>query len=200
MWAKLSRTFFNGLIVLLPLFITIWLLWFLFSFIDGILGNIITLIMGHSFPGVGFAITIVMIFITGIFAPYVFGGRIIAWLEHLISKVPIIKNIYSSAKQVNEVFFLEKSKTEGTQRRACLIEYPRKGIYSVGFVTSQAAKEIEKKKGGKLVNVFIANTPTPATGFLVVLPAKDVLLLDMRMDEAFKYLVSAGVLKPAEKI
>ena len=80
-----------------------------------------------------------------------------------------------------------------------MVEYPRKGIWSIGFVTSDAAKELEKKAGwrtGKMMNVFIANTPTPATGFLIIVPSRDVKLLDMKIDDAFKYVISGGVLKP----
>src|SRR3989338_1498453 len=132
MWGKLSRHFFNGLIILLPLFITIWLLWFMFAFIDGILGNIIALIFGRPITGLGFIIALLLTLVTGIVAPYVFGKRIIDWLEDAIAHVPVIKNIYSSAKQINEVLFIQKIKAdEETRRRACIVEYPRQGIYSL---------------------------------------------------------------------
>jgi uncharacterized membrane protein len=114
-----------------------------------------------------------------------------------MNKVPIVRNIYSAVQQVNDVLFLQKD-AHGFHK-ACLVEYPRKGIWSVGFVTSDAAAEIEKKAGdgsGKMINVFIANTPTPATGFLIVVHSKDVQLLDMKIDDAFKYVISGGVLKP----
>ena len=81
-------------------------------------------------------------------------------------------------------------------RRACIVEYPRKGIWSIGFVTSDASAEIEAKAKEKMINIFIANTPTPATGFLIMVPARDVILLDMKMEEALKYVISGGVLKP----
>ena len=198
MWTRVSNYFFRGLITLLPLLVTIWLLWFMFSFIDGILGNLITIIYGRPLPGVGFVSTFVLIFATGYFATHIFSAKLFKLGEEILYRVPIVKSIYSAAKQINDVLFLHKQSDEF--RRACIVEYPRKGIFSVGFVTSDAAEEIEKKAKSKLINVFVANTPTPATGFLIMVPAQDVILLDMRMDDAFKYVISGGVLKPRNNI
>jgi uncharacterized membrane protein len=193
-WNRLSNYFLRGLITLLPLLVTIWLLFFMFSFLDGILGNIIALFIGHPLPGLGFIITIGIIFLTGYFATHVFGAKIFQLGEQILFHVPIVKSIYTSAKQINDVLFIHKGSEE--YRRACVVEYPRKGIYTVGFVTSDATEEIEKKVKGKLINIFIPNTPTPATGFLIMVPAQEVILLDMRTEAAFKYIVSGGVLQP----
>ena len=194
MWQRISAYFVRGLITLLPLLVTIWLLWFMFSFFDGILGNIITYIFGRHFPGLGFIITVLLIFLAGYFATHIFGASLFKFGEELLFRIPIVKGVYSAAKQINDVLFVQKSAEE--YRRACLIEYPRKGMWSVGFVTSDAAAEIEVKAKEKMINVFIANTPTPATGFLVMVPAREVILLDMKIDDAVKYVISAGVLKP----
>ncbi len=185
----------RGLITLLPLLVTLWLLYFLFTFLDSILGNIITLIVGRSIPGLGFVITILLIFVVGFFATYIIGAQLFKLGEEFLYRVPIVKSIYFAVKQINEVLFMQKSAEE--YRRACIVEYPRKGIWSLGFVTSDAAAEIEAKAKQKMINVFVANTPTPATGFLIVVPARDVILLDMRIEDAFKYIVSGGVLKPS---
>jgi len=193
-WNRLSNYFLRGLITILPLLVTIWLLFFMFSFLDGILGNIIALFIGHPLPGLGFIITIVIIFLTGYFATHVFGAKIFQLGEQILYHVPIVKSIYTSAKQINDVLFIHKGSEE--YRRACVVEYPRKGIYTVGFVTSDASEEIEKKVKGKLINIFIPNTPTPATGFLIMVPAQEVILLEMRTEAAFKYIVSGGVLQP----
>ncbi len=194
MWNKIGNYFLRGLVTLLPLLVTIWLLWFMFSFLDGILGNIIALFVGHTLPGLGFLITIGLILMTGYFATHVFGAKIFKLGEQILYHVPIVKSIYASAKQMNDVLFIHKGAHEF--RRACLVEYPRKGIFSMGFVTSDAALEIEEKTKSKLINIFIPNTPTPATGFLVMVPAQEVILLDMKTDGAFKYIVSGGVLQP----
>jgi uncharacterized membrane protein len=197
MWQKLSKYFFNGLITLLPLFITIYLVRFLFNFIDGVTADIITVIAGRPLPGVGFITTVLFILFVGYLAPYIVGRQLIAWAEYVLVHVPVVKSIYSSAKQVNDVLFQQKEKA--SFRRACLVEYPRKGIYSVGFVTSDAAQEITQKTGKKMLNVFIANTPTPATGFTICVSEDEIIWLDMKLDEAFKYVVSGGVLNPENK-
>lgn len=195
MWHKISGYFLRGLITLLPLLVTIWLLYFMFSFMDSILGNIITLIAGRHIPGLGLVLIIILIFLVGYFATYIIGAQLFKFGEELLYRVPIVKSIYSAVKQINDVLFMQKTAEE--YRRACLVEYPRKGIWSVGFVTSDAATEIEAKAKQKMINVFVANTPTPATGFLIVVPARDVILLDMRIEDAFRYIVSGGVLKPS---
>jgi len=195
MMQKVSATFFRGLIILLPTLITVWLIYFCYNFLDGILGNIITLALGHSIPGLGFIIILLLILFVGAISPLLLGKRLIDWGDRLMKRVPIVKNIYSSIEQVNDVLFMQKGST--AFNRACIVEYPRKGIWSIGFITSDAAAEISHKAGHpKMVNVFIANTPTPATGFIIMVPADEVKVLDMKIDEAFKYVISAGVLKP----
>lgn len=195
MLQKISSWFLRGLITLLPLLVTIWLLFFLFTFLDSILGNIITLVVGHPIPGLGFLLTITLILLVGFFATYIIGAQLFKLGEEILYRVPIVKSIYSAVKQINELLFMQKNADE--YRRACIVEYPRKGVWSIGFVTSDAAAEIEAKAKEKMLNVFIANTPTPATGFLCIVPARDVILLDMRIEDAFRYVVSGGVLKPS---
>jgi uncharacterized membrane protein len=195
MWQKLSGYFLRGLITLLPLMVTIWLLMTMFSFLDGILGRLLTMVIGRHIPGLGLVAIVFLIFFVGFFATYIIGARLFKLGEEILFRVPIVKSIYSAVKQINDVLFMQKSADE--YRRACMVEYPRKGVWSVGFVTSDAALEIEAKAKEKMINVFVANTPTPATGFLVIIPARDVILLDMKIDDAFRYVVSGGVLKPS---
>lgn len=195
MWQKISGYFLRGLITLLPLLVTIWLLYFIFTFLDSILGNIITLVAGKPVPGLGFVITIALILVVGFFATFIISAQIFKLGEEILYRVPIVKSIYSGVKQINDVLFMQKATEEF--RRACLVEYPRKGIWSMGFVTADAAVEIEAKTKQKMINVFVPNTPTPATGFLIMVPARDVLLLDMKTEDAFKYVISGGVLKPS---
>jgi uncharacterized membrane protein len=197
MMQSFSKAFFRGLIILLPALLTIWILFFLYNFLDGIFGNIITLALGHSIPGLGLVLIVFLILFTGLIAPHFIGEKLIAWGDKAMNRIPVVKSIYSSVKQVNEVLFMEKDTK--SFNKACIVEYPRKGVWSIGFITSDAAKEIEKKSGwrsGKMVNIFIANTPTPATGFIIIVPVKDIKVLDMKIDDAFKYIISAGVLKP----
>ncbi|MFH1347676.1 MAG: DUF502 domain-containing protein [Candidatus Margulisiibacteriota bacterium] len=195
MWQKISNYFLRGLITLLPLLVTIWLLYTLFAFFDSILGNILAVVIGRYIPGLGFLVTFILMFIVGYFASYIIGAQLFRFGDEVLHRVPVVKGIYSALKQINDVLFMQKATEE--YRRACIVEYPRKGIWSVGFVTSDAAVEVEAKTKQKMINVFVPNTPTPATGFLIIVPARDVILLDMRTEDAFKYVVSGGVLKPS---
>ncbi len=198
MWNNISKYFIKGLITLLPLFITIWLISFLFNAVDGILGMYIEFFFGKKVPGLGLIATVLLIYMTGFFTHYILGEKVFLWMESIVIKVPIVKSIYSSAKQINGVLF-QSSETK-SYNRACLVEYPRKGIWSMGFITTYAAQEIQDKiKEERVMSIFIPNTPTPATGFLIMAPAKDVIVLDMKTEDAFKLIVSGGVLKPAEK-
>lgn len=196
MWQKTGSYFLRGLITLLPLLVTLWLITIVFQFADGILGWLFTALFGHSIPGLGIIILFAMIFLTGFLATHVFGSKLIKFGEDLLYRIPIVKGVYSSAKQINDVLFVHKTTDE--YRKACLLEYPRKGLWSIGFITSDAAAEIETKAKEKMINVFIANTPTPATGFLIMVPAREVILLDMKIEDAFKYVISGGVLKPVD--
>jgi uncharacterized membrane protein len=143
MWQKISAYFLRGLITLLPLLVTIWLLMILFNFLDGILGTILTAIIGRHIPGLGLIAMILLIFLVGFFATYIIGAQLFKLGEEILFRVPIVKSVYSAVKQINDVLFMQKSAEE--YRRACIVEYPRKGIWSLGFVTSDAAAEIEAK-------------------------------------------------------
>ncbi|MFH1386899.1 MAG: DUF502 domain-containing protein [bacterium] len=196
MWQKFWTYFLSGFITLLPLLVTLWLLTLVISFADGLLGGFISFLFGQYVPGFGLILLIVLIFAAGYLATHILGSKLIQYGEGVLYRIPIVKGVYSAAKQVNDVLFNHKDAEQ--YRKACLIEYPRKGLWAVGFVTSDAAEEIEVKAKEKMINVFVANTPTPATGFLVLVPAREVILLDMKIDDAFKYVISGGVLKPAD--
>lgn len=193
-WERLVKYFFSGLAILLPIFITAWLTYLIFSFADGFLGKSITAITGIYFPGLGIVASVMLIFAVGYLASYVLGKRIIRLGERILSNLPIVNSIYSSVKQINDILFLQKE----TQafRRVCAVEYPRKGVYSIGFVTGEGVHAIKRKSGKEHLNVFIPTTPSPATGFMVVVPKKEVMMLDISLEDALKLIVSGGVLNP----
>ncbi|MFH1542835.1 MAG: DUF502 domain-containing protein [bacterium] len=194
LWHRITGYFLRGLITLLPLLVTIWLLHFIFTFLDSILGNLLATFAGKPVPGMGLLLSIILIFLVGFFATWIIGAQLFKFGEEFLYRVPIVKSIYSGVKQINDVLFHQKSADE--YRRACLVEYPRKGVWSMGFITSDAPNEIEAKCKEKMINVFIPNTPTPATGFTVIVPAREVILLDMKIEDAFKFVMSGGVLQP----
>lgn len=192
----LGKIFFRGLYVLLPLLVTIWLLSLLFNFADGILGGLITMFYGPPILGTGLLLTLLLIFIIGGVASFVQGEKALRLIEKIVYKIPLINGIYSAAKKVNDMLFKQGESKES--RKVCLVEYPRKGIFTLGFITAEAVEEIIKKANSdKLFCIFIPNTPTPATGFMIMVPAQDVMILDMKSEDAFKYIVSSGVIKPS---
>ena len=151
---------------------------------------------GQPVQGVGLLLTVILIFIIGIIASFIPGEKALLMAENIISRIPFINGIYSAAKKVNDIFFKQGDSKES--RKACLVEYPRKGIFTLGFITAEAVEEINQKANSeKLFCIFIPNTPTPATGFMIMVPAQDVMILDMRSEDAFKYIVSCGVIKPS---
>ena len=129
--------------------------------------------------------------VVGVLARYYFGKRLIAWADSMMLRVPVLNKIYGTIKQVDEAFTSGKKSSFKT---VVLVEYPREGIYSVGFITSEQADEVEKKTGRKCVCVFIPTTPLPTGGFLIVVPEEKVVKLDMSVADGFKYIISIGAL------
>jgi uncharacterized membrane protein len=197
--SNLRKDFLTGLVVILPILVTFYLLIIFTNWADKILGVPISIIFfgGHRIPGLGLVISVIIVVIIGNLAPVVLFKRIYTWLENkFLFRIPLVKNIYSSAKQINDILFLQKY--TGTFRRVCAVEYPRKGVYSIGFVTNIGVGEVQKKAGKKMFNVFVPTTPSPATGFIVVVPEDEVILLDLSFEEAIKLIVSGGVLSPPQ--
>jgi uncharacterized membrane protein len=192
MLKKLGKILISGFFILLPVIITIWILTVLFDLTDGILNGFVQAFTGHYIPGIGIVIIFVVSFLLGLISNYILGKEFIYLSEEIINKLPIINTIYSSVKKVNEVLFMQKGRE--ITRRVCAVEYPRKGIYSIGFATGEGPGELKKKKRSRLTNVFIPNTPAPATGFTIIVPTKDVMLLDISVEDALKIIVSGGAI------
>ena len=136
-------------------------------------------------------LTVVIVSVIGVLTRYYMGKRMIAWADSLMLRVPVLNKIYGTIKQVDEAF---KSGKKSSFQTVVLVEYPREGIYSVGFITSEQAEEVQKKTGKKCVCVFIPTTPIPTGGFLIVVPEEKVIKLDMSVAEGFKYIISVGAL------
>ena len=192
MFKKLGKILISGFFILLPLMITIWVLTVLFDFADGILRNTVQTMTGYSIPGIGIIAIFIISFLLGLISNYILGKELIHLSEEIINKLPIVNTLYASVKKMNEVLFLQKGKE--VQRRVCAVEYPRKGIYSIGFATGDGPSELKKRKRSRFTNVFIPNTPAPATGFTIVVPTKDVMFLDMSIEDALRIIVSGGTI------
>jgi uncharacterized membrane protein len=195
---KIRNLFFTGLLVLLPVVISLKLVFWGFEKTDQILGNLIQQLLekyfNYSEPiyGLGLGVLVILIILTGVFAKNYLGKKLIAIGERILDKIPILNTIYNVIKQVIESF----SKDKNAFQKVVLIEYPRAGIYSPGFLTGDAPTETMDKTGKQMVNVFVPTSPNPTTGFLVFVPMDDVIVLDTSVEDGFKLLLSAGVIKP----
>ena len=193
----LRKNFLAGTLIVLPVIITIYLFLALFKFVDGILGRYINRYLmqeyGYNIPGLGIIFGIIIIFLVGFIATHLISRRTLAFFERWFIKFPIIKQIYPAAKQIIAFLFTD---TRSTFKKTVLIEYPRKGIYTLAFLTNDGAKYFSEKTRHELVNVFIPSTPGPLTGFMAMVPKRDVIFVDVTVEDALKMLISGGVVNP----
>ena len=194
----IRRYFIAGSLIVLPIAITIFLFLWLFRFLDGILGRYINSFLmsnfGYVIPGLGIIFAIVLILLAGFFVTHLISRRVLSFFEKWFLKFPIVKQIYPAAKQI--VSFLFTDTKASSFRKTVLIEYPRKGIYTLGFITNEGSKYFNAKTTKDLVNIFIPSTPGPLTGFFVMVPKNDVLVVDISVEDALKMFISGGVLNP----
>jgi uncharacterized membrane protein len=197
-----SRYFLTGLLVLLPIVSTVYLCVSLFNLLDNILGKFVdryTMFQwGIKVPGLGILVFIIFVSVTGFFATNFIGRKVLMFFEGFWLKFPVVKKIYPSVKQI--VKFLFASKHHAQLQKVVLVEYPKRGIYSIGFVTNHAEKEIQEKLGKELLNILIPSVPSPFTGVFILVPRKDVIFLDIGIEEAMKVFVSGGVLNPRDVV
>ena len=186
----LRNYFITGVVVLIPIGFTIYLT----KILIGISSNIIpTNINPNSYlpfnvPGVEILITVIFITFVGGLSLSFFGKRILKLIDDLFKRIPFLRTVYSAILQMTETF----SKKDDGKKSVVLIEYPRKGVWAVGFATKENKGEMAKKTGKNLINVFVPTTPNPTSGFLLMFPIEDVIYLNMSFEEASKFIVSAG--------
>ena len=188
---KLRTHFFAGILITVPLGLTVWILVQIFNWIDGFLQPAIKPIFGHEIPGIGFGITVVLVYLVGVIASNVLGRRLLRFGESLLGRVPIARHLYTGIKQILQSFS-EPRKTGFMQ--VVLIEFPRKGTRTLGFVTNESSDE----SGRKLLNVFVPTAPNPTSGFLQIIEEGEVIRTDMSVDDALKMVVSGGRISPKE--
>lgn len=193
MRARLRRYFITGLIVFLPVAVTLSILLWLFRASDSFLGRLFTLLIGYSVPGLGLVVTIVAIFLVGALATNVVGRRFVAWFDRLMLRIPLARSIYSATKQLSDSILMQR---RAAFQRAVLVEWPRQGMYTVGFVTGEMGGRAEAIAGRRVINVFVMSTPNPTTGFLVLVPEDQVHPLDMSVEDGLKLMMSGGIVTP----
>ncbi len=197
---KLRHYFVAGLLLILPLFITLYFIFFIFRFIDGICGGFVNAYLKANFgffvPGIGIVLGILIVLLAGFFASHFLGKKMLGGLENWFLKFPGVRQIYPSAKQIVS-FLFSKDKNKAAFKKVALVEYPSKGVWSIGFITNDAFKEAQEKTQEDLVHVFVASTPGPWSGFLVLIPRRDIKFLDMSIEDGMKLIISGGILKPS---
>ncbi|MCX8953709.1 DUF502 domain-containing protein [Ruegeria sp. NA] len=204
MLARLRASFLTGLVVIAPVWLTVWLIWSVVGWIDSAVLPLVPhqfqpeQYVGINLRGVGVVIFLIFTVIVGWIAKGILGRSLILFAESVVDRMPVVRSIYSGIKQISETVFAQ---TERSFEKACLIQYPRRGIWAIGFVSTTARGEISKRAetGGELLSVFVPTTPNPTSGFLLFFPAEDVILLDMTIEDAAKLVISAGLVYPNEK-
>lgn len=194
----MKKYFITGLLVLVPLFITVWVI----SGLVGMMDQSLLLLpetwrpkaqLGLEIPGMGAVLTLLIIFVTGVIATNFFGKRLILVWEALLARVPVVKSIYASVKQVSDTLF---SDSGNAFRQAVLVEFPRPGAWTIAFVTGKPGGDVANHLNGDYLSVYVPTTPNPTSGFFLIMPKANVVELDMTVDDALKYIISMGVVVP----
>lgn len=189
----LRRYFLTGLVVLAPTVITIYLVWWGFNRIDGLLKPLQRRYPITDVPGLGFIVVLLLIVITGLLASNLIGRRFIGLGERILHRVPLVRRIYTAIKEVSEVLLAEKTTAF---KRVVMIRYPHRDAYALAFVTNEGVAYFDQRTGADLVSVFIPTTPNPTSGFFLMMPRQDVIELDMSVEAAMKMVISGGAFTP----
>ena len=199
---KLKKYFLTGLLVVVPITMTLLVLRWLFRFINSLLINILPEVLrpealyGIPVPGISLVATLLLILLIGVLAANIFGRSLVTFSEKLVDRIPYVKGVYTLFKQVSDTIL---KRDHGAFRKVVLIEYPRKGIWSVAFVTGKSSGEVQRVTAENLVNVFVPTTPNPTSGFYILVPEDDLIVLKMTVEEAFKLIISGGMVTPPER-
>lgn len=194
----MRRYLIAGLLVWVPLGITLWVLHFLLTSLDQVLLVLPEAAQprrafGFDIPGLGVVLAFVILLVTGVIAANFFGARLILAWEAILGRIPFVKSIYSSVKQVSDTLLSDKG---NAFRKALLVEFPRPGSWTIAFLTGTPASSIAPYLPGEHVSVYVPTTPNPTGGYFLMLPRTQVRELDMTVDEALKYIISMGVVAP----
>ena len=193
-FTRFRNYFITGIVVLIPIGITLYLTLFLVTISSRILPKEINpnYYLPYNIPGLEIAITIILITFIGWLSLSFIGKRLLNLFENILKKIPILRTIYSAIGQMTDTF----TKNDKNKKNVVLVEYPRKGTWAVGFATKENSGEISNKTKKNLVNVFVPTTPNPTSGFLLMFPKDEVIYLDLTFEEASKFIVSAGTSNP----
>ncbi len=206
--ARIRNNFLTGLIVIAPIGLTFWLIWSVIGWFDGWVLPFIPLSyrpdmwllqrfgLDLDIRGIGVGIFLIFTLLVGWMAKGLIGRSILRWAENLVQTMPVVRSVYGGLKQIAETILAQDN---SSFERACLVEYPRRGIWAIAFVSTSAKGEIRARADQAMLSVFLPTTPNPTSGFLLFLPEEDVILLDMSVEDAAKLVISAGLVYPGER-
>ena len=197
----MKKYLITGLLIWVPLVITVWVLSFLVDTLDQ---SLLLLPVswqprswiGFHIPGLGVLMTLAVVLATGVLAANIIGQRMVQYWEGLLARIPIFKSLYFSVKQVSDTLF---SSSGLAFRKALLVQYPRQGSWTIAFLTGQPGGDVANHLKGDYVSVYVPTTPNPTSGFFLMMPAADVVELDISVDAALKYIISMGVVPPDDR-
>ena len=198
-WGRVRTYLFAGILVTAPITITVYLTWVFLQFVDNKVTPLIpepynpNTYLPFSLPGLGLLISIIFFIIVGWFARNFFGRLLIRISEYIVDRMPVIRTLYSAIKQIFETVMASKSQAF---REVVMLEYPRKGVYSIGFVTGRSRGEVQEATKKETINVFVPTTPNPTSGYLLFVPKTELIYLNMSVEEGVKLVVSAGIITP----
>ena len=196
---KLKSYFVAGLLVVVPVVMTLLVVRWLVGLVDSLLLAFLPevfqpeQVFGYALPGIGLLATLLLILLVGVLAANIFGRSLVIYSEKVVDRIPVVKGIYMLFKQVSDTVF---NRDRGAFRKVVLIEYPRREIWSVAFVTGISKGEVQSVTSRELVNVFVPTTPNPTSGFYILVPENDMIELKMTVEEAFKLIISGGMVTP----
>jgi uncharacterized membrane protein len=198
---SLRRYFLAGLLVFLPVAITLWFIGWVIALLDSVLDILPGSLHPNSYlpfaiPKLGAVVTLLLILFLGILTTGVATRRFLAAWERVFIQIPIFRGVYTAAQKLVQTFLGQSN----AQRQVVMIEYPRAGVFTVGFAMGRAWSHLEEKKNSQLVNVFVPTTPNPTSGFFLLVPTNEVTLLNMTMEEALKLITSSGLITPDDKL
>ncbi|WP_179380851.1 DUF502 domain-containing protein [Jannaschia marina] len=206
--ARIRNNFLTGLIVIAPIGLTFWLIWSVIGWFDGWVLPFIPLSyrpdiwllqrfgLDLDIRGIGVGIFLLFTLLVGMLAKGLIGRSILRWAENLVQTMPVVRSVYSGLKQIAETILAQD---QSSFEKACLVEYPRKGIWAIGFVSTTAKGEIATRAAMPMVSVFLPTTPNPTSGFLLFVPSEDVVELEMSVEDAAKLVISAGLVYPGNR-
>ena len=194
----IKRYFITGLLIWVPLVITGWVLSLIVSTLDQSLRLLPEAVhpqnlFGFAIPGAGAVLTLAMILLTGLLAANFIGQKLVGWWDKLLARIPVVNSVYKAVKQVSDTLFAPNG---NAFRKALLVQYPRQGSWTIAFLTGAPGGDLVNHLAGEYVSVYVPTTPNPTSGFFLMMPAADVVELDMTVDEALKYIISMGVVAP----